>query len=661
MRRIVIVGLVLLVVGGIALSMLGHRQSSSGDPLVLPARVPSIRVTELATEQKAAGAEPPTFVSTAAASSPAATTGTLRGRLIDAVTRQPVKEFEVRMLRVQRGPQWHEEQPLERAFQSETGRFAWSEIAPDTWRITVSAHGYRQFDLGELQLAAGKKTREIVMPLLRGFTVRGRVFAAGTGAGVPEAWISFRVANAWPHGRENSYAKTKEDGSFVLDGVPGGDVTLIVSASDFAASQLEINVDEKTLPQDISLSRGGTIAGIVTTTAGAPVKGPITLYSSDIAYGNETGASGQFSFDHMAAGHYVLSANTSAGAAKQDIVLAQDERKEDIVLIVGEGRSVRGMARGLPLDVLKRGRISLSSGSTFLTARLDEHGAYAIQGVPPGRARLSIYVGDRHVTQSFDVPVDQDVTQDLIFPTGARLSGRVTQGGKPATPRMVFATPVEKKTDTLYRARTSPDGTYEIEGLPSGDYRVRADEDISRTITIAGDAVLNIDIPSTQLAGRVVEDGGSVPLVGADVYMRGIDTATARVHGYRETNHFGEFSLTGIEPGEIMLIVYMAGYELHQEKFSYSSPLKDKTITLRKSAGVEVRVAPAANQEPVRGFSVGKMIPGNELEVDLWIPLNREGVGSLPTALAGSKLVIRVGDEPIVIDEWDGQSLNLQL
>jgi hypothetical protein len=197
--------------------------------------------------------------------------------------------------------------------------------------------------------------------------------------------------------------------------------------------------------------------------------------------------------------------------------------------------------------------------------------------------------------------------------------------------------------------------------LPSGDYRVRADEDISRTITIAGDAVLNIDIPSTQLAGRVVEDGGSVPLVGADVYMRGIDTATARVHGYRETNHFGEFSLTGIEPGEIMLIVYMAGYELHQEKFSYSSPLKDKTITLRKSAGVEVRVAPAANQEPVRGFSVGKMIPGNELEVDLWIPLNREGVGSLPTALAGSKLVIRVRDEPIVIDEWDGQSLNLQL
>jgi hypothetical protein len=55
------------------------------------------------------------------------------------------------------------------------------------------------------------------------------------------------------------------------------------------------------------------------------------------------------------------------------------------------------------------------------------------------------------------------------------------------------------------------------------------------------------------------------------------------------------------------------------------------------------------------------MIPGNELEVDLWIPLNREGVGSLPTALAGSKLVIRVRDEPIVIDEWDGQSLNLQL
>ena len=66
------------------------------------------------------------------------------------------------------------------------------------------------------------------------------------------------------------------------------------------------------------------------------------------------------------------------------------------------------------------------------------------------------------------------------------------------------------KDDMLYRDTTAEDGQYVIDGLPPGDYRLRADEDISRAITIAGDAVLNIDIPSVQLSARVLEDGGAV-------------------------------------------------------------------------------------------------------------------------------------------------------
>ena len=109
---------------------------------------------------------------------------------------------------------------------------------------------------------------------------------------------------------------------------------------------------------------------------------------------------------------------------------------------------------------------------------------------------------------------------------------------------------------------------------------------------MAGDAVLNIDIPSVQLSARVVEDGGTVPIVGASVYFRGSAPETARVRGDKQTDDFGEFALTGIEPGEIVLTVYKTGYEMHREKIAYSSPVTNKTITLRKSAGVEVRVKP---------------------------------------------------------------------
>jgi hypothetical protein len=111
-----------------------------------------------------------------------------------------------------------------------------------------------------------------------------------------------------------------------------------------------------------------------------------------------------------------------------------------------------------------------------------------------------------------------------------------------------------------------------------------------------------------------------------------------------------------------VLIVFLAGYELYQERMSYSSPITKKTIALRKTTGVEVRVQQIASKEPIRGLMVTETIPGNELAIDLWIPLTRDGVGYLPSALAGSRLAIQGREEkPVIIDEWDGQSLDLKL
>jgi hypothetical protein len=208
------------------------------------------------------------------------------------------------------------------------------------------------------------------------------------------------------------------------------------------------------------------------------------------------------------------------------------------------------------------------------SAQPDQHGAYALNGVPAGRAVISVFGPHLQFDRTVDVPADQDLTLDLVFPTGARLSGRITKGGKPVAGRSVWMRPAEDKSDTLYQAMTQADGSYEIEGLPPGDYRLRADEDISRLVGIAGDAVLNIDIPSVQLAVRVLEDGGAVPIVGAKAYVRGSEPATARV--------------------------------------------------------------------------------------DLWMPLNREDICHVPAALAGTTFHIgRFSGEPIVFEEWDGQSFDL--
>ena len=111
-------------------------------------------------------------------------------------------------------------------------------------------------------------------------------------------------------------------------------------------------------------------------------------------------------------------------------MLGQDEVKEGIILIVGAGRSIRGTVRGLRAEQLQTAHILLRSESevAFFSARPDEWGAYALNGVPPGHAVMTVFSAGLQFEKQVDVPADQDVTLDIVFPTGARLVGPCNPG-----------------------------------------------------------------------------------------------------------------------------------------------------------------------------------------------------------------------------------------
>jgi hypothetical protein len=658
-RRFILLGIALLA--GSALLLLGRHWTAPPDPIAQPAGTPNQQSPAPAIDPS----EPSTLLRTSARAAPTAEVprakpaAGFRGRIIDAVTRQPVSEFEVKLVRAH---SHNQEEPVTRSFKSTTGRFMWGDAPAGSWRAAVSARGYQQFNLDDLEISADKATREFLMPLLRGHALSGRVFEHSTGTGIAGAQISFRPSD----GDEDYFgrrprATSKDDGSFTLDGVPAGNVVVSIAALSHAPRSVEVAVDDKTPPLEIAVFTGGTIAGTLTTATGAPIQGSMFIEGPSLNLFSGPMAKGEFSYKHLLPGTYRISASTSEGRASQVIALGQDEIKTGIVLVMEPGRSIRGVVRGLPATAVDDVEIILRSESKLgsISAQPDQHGAYALNGVPPGPAVITVYSQVLHFGRKVDVPADQDLALDLIFPSGARLSGRVTKGGKPVAGRSVRMRPVENESDTLYYTTIQADGSYEIEGLPPGDYRLRVDEDISRLVSIAGDAVLNIDIPSVQLAVRVLEDGGAVPIVGAKVYLRGSEPETARVRGDRQTDDFGEFRFTGIEPGAIVLMIYKPGYELHREKIAYSAPITNKTITLRKSAGVDVRVKPGSRRFP-RGFTITQYIPDNEYQIDLWMPLDREGLCHVPAALAGTTFHIgRFSGEPIVIEEWDGQSFEL--
>ena len=660
--------LCVLLAGGMAFA-LGRQWMSPPNP------VPGSAQTTTRSRAEQSSANVPSAATVEAISANASATpstspsdpsaATFRGTVIDAVTRQPVDEFEVHLNWVQQDTDTGYVPEISKAFRSPSGRFSWTGLKAGTWRPAITAPGYQQFNLDKLHLLPARATRDIAVPLRRGYSVRGRIVEESGGAAVVGAWVSFR-----PFGTEQDsrmhipYSQSKADGSFFLDGLPGGDVILDVVAPEHAQRLVSITVDETTPPQEIAVSTGGTIAGTVVTARGTPVKTHVALIGPEMGFGVESSETGQFAFEHLRASRYRVTvvADAAGPRATHELTLGENEVNQNVVLVLDAGRSIRGTIRGLQPEHLDRVQIVARHESKpgTIHAVVDRQGAYAVNGVPPGNVTLTVFGPSLQFEKLVAVPDDGEVTLDIDYPSGARISGRVTQGGKPAGDKTVKMRAAAEQSEVQYRATTSADGQYELEGLPPGDYFMRADKDIIRRITVVGDAVLNIDIPLVQLSAQVVEDGGAVPIVGASVYVRGSAPETAHVLSGGETDDFGRFALTGIEPGEIVLTVYKPGYELHRQTMIYSAPSTNQTITLRKSAGVEVKVQPGSRRFP-RGFTITQSVPGSEHVVDLWMPLERKGVSHVPNALIGTTFQIgRYSGKPIVIEQWDGQPFELQ-
>jgi hypothetical protein len=660
MRRLIVFGLVLLV-GGVAL-LLGRPWSSTTAPTPIEEKAVARQVIEPPHAEPSHAAAP---APTATTATPSIESGTFRGRVFDAVTRRPVQEFEVRLVGMPHGQIRGNEPHVEQTFQATDGRFAWQRAPTGKWNVTIAAPGYQYFRVDDVSIAVGKSTRELAMPLRPGHVLKGRVFDQISGAGIGEASVILRDPNsAWPgfDPTKERIEKSRNDGTFVIDGVAGGKMIVRAHAKDHAPREIAVVVGEDTPPVEIGLATGGRIAGMVLGPDGTPAKGMLMLAGPGIPYASDLDETGSFNFANRPAGHYRLTARTRLGNASLDFELAENEIREDIVLRIASGRSVRGAIRGLRPEQLQHTFVAVRSRSGYFSAQPDERGAYIVRGVPPGRASVEVDTEmSRHVNKSIDVPADQDVVIDIVFPPGARLSGRVTQSAKPLAGRTVWVASTDGKQDTGYQGRTAEDGRYEVEGVPPGEYRISVGNDASRVVTIAGDTVANLDIPAVQLGGRVVEDGGTVPIVGVGVHVIGTEAQTAHVRNYRDTDDFGQFRLTGLESGDLLLTAYKTGYEMYREKIAYSSPITNKTITLRKSPGVQVKLPPAPSGEQIRPFYVSEKMPGSDHGIGLWIAVDVDGIGYLPSALAGSTLSIqRYGSQPIVIKEWDGQPFEVK-
>lgn len=596
------------------------------------------------------------------------TSGTIRGRVEDAATNRPVTDFRASYadargqlaggVRVVMGLG-----EREKAFQSPDGSFELADVPPGKWGVRVSAPGYRPAEVSGIEIAQGETKEGVVVALKKGAVISGRVLDPRRGTGVPNAAVSWTEGSdasgmgaamgalARLDGLGASAATTDADGRFRFDGLPPGKITVSAEHPDFVEVSKQVELDDEE-SVDLTLGLGGSISGSVLAKDGRTgIPGAdVLLRDQGEAFSvgdNSTRAdsAGNFSFEHLKAGRYGVSARTNAAAtAWKDVVLAESQRLDGVLLEMATGATIRGTVSGLPGGKVGGVRVFASTKDYSDSAATGDDGRFTFRDVPSGVVRLQAstpFPAMRSTTKNLDVPEGAtEVPVEIVFEGNSRLAGRVTRGDKPLPSAFVSATP-DPPSATGGRAsdQTDEDGRYSIEGLADGNYQVRVSgqsANYRRDFTVSGDTNGDIALPTLAISGIVTDAGSNEPIPGAFIQAETGQERTGVPARYTETDSRGFYSLEDLDSGNYQITARKEGYQLKTLPVSVASAPSELNVSLTRGAGLTIRAADGLTGIPLRSVTALAYTGSGSLAFTGSVSLDAEGKGEISSLTPGS-------------------------
>ncbi len=534
------------------------------------------------------------------------------------------------------------------------GSFTLGGLSPGNTRLMIRKDG----DFIQEQRTATAPARDVVFDFPAGGRVTGRVVEKGSRKPIASFQAGITTSRGGGGfvmmGPPQLKSFTSDDGSFALENVPAGSMSIVAQAPGYANGRVSVDVEEGKTVSDlvIELDTGVRLVGRITGPSGAALAdaqvqlqpSPTGQFSRGGAMKRAmTDANGEFTMEGLDPGDETFEiSHPKYLATTKEITLKGRETRMDVQL--AGGQRVTGVVvteGGMPVADAEVEAFT-ASGMGSEHTRTNASGQFEFASLSSSRYRFSASKSGYLEGVAEDVDVSSGGNVRIQLRTGGTIYGHVTGLSEQ---ELSGATVTARSGRTMSSAAVDPQGNFRVEGTPIGTVQVSAmsasrgimDRRSSGTQTVevtAGSAVqVNLEFRGdTVVSGRVTRNG--MPLGGASVMFQ--PRGGTRASASTTADEMGNYSVSGLEEGEYMVMVAdIQRFTPHQTTYNVRSgastfdiayrvasvrgrvidagtnePLADATVSFRPSGSAEMRISRTAVTDPSGTFTMEGVSPG---------------------------------------------------